>query len=877
MHSAPAWADSYGITGATAERNSDGTITIRWSSSYQNGNGTIKIGWKYQNTMFYSTLAEVPVSQGYYIDSGTQTMPDQTIVYKLSTNIYDATEIAVPPYIDGGNNEYLPKGNTGNEGNTGGEDNTGGGGEYQPDWSERLAASILAAIPNYFIKIIGLYDPLCLIFQDQFTNNTQKESRFHVPVIAKASNAGNVSVQGDFLSTGTNLVNIARKIAPIIAVLFMMLAGIIFVSGYNDSNKIATAKKILAGLVVCLFLVYAAEKIAGTSLGIIGITPSATVSTDTAIQDNVFLHTFSEAEFGALSEYYDKINEFVPVSLVVVIVLLGMGALYTSATPNAKISFREYAMGLFIGLFALKFGIFLLTVIFDINFAVVKFFQWVAGNHLEGTFISTMADTNTNTLGQVIIAFVATVSVGIINWQYTLRKVIIAILIGLIPVVAIISMYPAKRNSLECWFKEMISQVFIQTAHAIAVSFAVLFIHGADIDFWPKLACISALPSIAILVRKIIGAESGGEGFTGAMGTMLGVGSMLALGRMLSRKNPQIPSKDSGVPDMLTGSGVGSGTSGGLGIGKMLGKAAGPGLRGASVLSMAGAGGIMAGALTGNPAAGIGMGAMLGSSIGGGAAGAIEKVGSLFSMSPDERMQAMGVPDPAMLDSPAEAYAAGKNLFGNGIMGKTAAAGFAGFKAVQGAFGKADPILATQARTGINESQKSLGDARLQMAEYKPTHDKAKADFTYAKNMYGPNSANRASLNKEIESLKKEKGLKEQPYLEALNEYNNKYMPEDVDVYCDKDAAEARAKVINAEIPYRMVERKIRDTEGTIANHDKRFEESKKNYESVEAEYARQQSTVSGFEQKLTTQGIRKEFEKLRQYKINDNPDISWR
>ncbi|OPX90838.1 MAG: hypothetical protein A4E53_00818 [Pelotomaculum sp. PtaB.Bin104] len=754
--------------------------------------------------------------------------------------------------------------------------------EEQSDWPERMAGSLLVAIPKFFMYMFNLYDPLELIFQNQVPkpdNLKQGDYTLKDPPIAQVS--GGQAVRGEFERVGNNIVGAARNVVAVICILFVVLAGIVIVGAYNDPNKVMLAKKILAGLVICLFMVFAAEKIAGTSLGIIGYTPTSTVSVspNSSSTDGAFLHTFTAQEFGALSDYYNKLNDSVPVSLVVVIVLMGMGALYTSANPNAKISFREYAAGLFLGLAVLKFGIYVLSVLFDINYAMVKFFEWIVGDKLSGDFLSTLINTDTMSLGQAILTFVSVFSIGVINWQYVVRKLVIALFIGLLPVVAVIAMVPSRRSALDYWFKELISQIFLQTAHAAVLSFGIMLVQETQAqggDFWLSLACIMGLPSIAVIVRRALGAESlGSGGALGAMGAMMGIGSLLTLGKILAPKIPnKIPGKEalSGVVDSVAG-----GTGGGANnpAMSMMGKVAGFGFKTAATLSGAAAGGILSGALTGNPAAGAGAGALFGSAMGGGITEIAGKAGDILKMSPDERAQAMGVADPAMLDDPGVAYAAGKRLFGNGMLGKTVSASYAGVKAAQGYFGLTDPGAASQVKNSIANTQRSLSNARTQLAEYKPVYDEAKANYTYAKNMYSPKSSHMQELQQKADSLEIEKNIKENDYVTAYDYFENNFDPSDVS--WNPDAAVAMTRVTETESAYRKAKEKLSSAQIELTMGNAIHECSGRRLETAETEYAKRQATVSGLEQRLTTEGIRKEFEKLRQPQVNPNTEIAWR
>ncbi|MCL6557791.1 MAG: hypothetical protein K6U74_03125 [Firmicutes bacterium] len=658
--------------------------------------------------------------------------------------------------------------------------------EQQADWPERMASSLLIAILNYFIEMLGLYDPIDLIYQP---NTTRDE-------------------QGQLKKTDTD-------------------------------------------------------------------------------KENLILYTFTGKEFEALSNYYNRLQNFVPISLVVVVVLMGLGVIYTSVNPNSRITAKEYFLGLLLGVALLKFGVFVLSVIFDINHTIVKYFEWMVGDSLKNNFLDTLINTDTVRLGQAIIAFVSVFSIGVINWQYVMRKIIIALLIGLIPLVAVISVIPSKRSALDYWFKEFIAQVFLQSAHAAVLSLGILLIQADNSNFWVELACIAGLPSIAVIVRRVIGAESLGGGFSGSLGAMIGLGSLFALGKMLSpgKFGKKLP----GVAESPAAEGLARGAAGGaaaLSVGGIAGRVAGFGFKAASTVGMATAGGLIAGAATGEFGPGVAGGAMLGAGLSGNIVNMANKAGSLLKMSPEEKAQAMGVADPALLDDPGEAYAAGKRLFGSGIMGKTISAGYAGLKSIQGLAGITNPRAAAQVKGVIADTQKGLSEAKAQLAEYKPVYEEAKANYTHAKNLYSPSSIHMKGLKDSVGQLEVQKNAAQIDYLEAVNPYNNELdrigVLAEEDDYFDGEGytlfpSYSHERVVRTESTYQEAASKVASVQNEIRTGEERYESSRKAFELAEAEHARRQAVVSGLERRLTTSGIRQEFEKIRKNQANTSSDVLWR
>jgi len=69
---------------------------------------------------------------------------------------------------------------------------------------------------------------------------------------------------------GSNIVGFVRGVFGVLAVIFVIWAGLAFWGAGGDPNRIAQAKRLAAGFVICLICVFAAEKIVGGVLGILG-------------------------------------------------------------------------------------------------------------------------------------------------------------------------------------------------------------------------------------------------------------------------------------------------------------------------------------------------------------------------------------------------------------------------------------------------------------------------------------------------------------------------------------------------------------------------------------------------------------------------------
>jgi len=530
----------------------------------------------------------------------------------------------------------------------------------------------------------------------------------------------------------------------------------------------------------------------------------------------------------------------VPIYLVVIVVFIGLGLLFTSANPNSRLTAKEYLIGLVVGILAIKFCVYIITIICDINFAMVKMFEDIAGANVCDSYLESLINFNTLGLGAVIVAFLAIFSIGILNWQYSMCKVIIALLIGLLPIVIIISIIPSRRSAAEVWIKEFIAQVFLQTSHAAVLTMMLLII-GKSENFWLSLVCVMGMPAIAGVVRRVIGAESFGTGLSAGVGTALGLGALMAVGRMLKPGNKQAPSKDYGLDSGLTET-MSKGANYGNPGGSTLGKMAKTGFKTAAVITGGVAGGLVTGAAAGNPAFGIAGGVAAGTIASEGAARVVGGASDLMHKSSEELMDQQGIVDSAQLDNPGEAYKYGKNLFGGGLVGSIAGAGMAAGKQIQAMRGKTDPGLAVKMKNISAQNTQGLVSANQELADYKPIYDSAKARFTQAKNMYKPESTNMQSLSNQASKLSESIGM-------ASNQQE-----------------------------YQSLTNQLQQVNEQIAFGNQEYADAKENLENVETEYARKQMAVSDFEQRLTKAGMKQEFETLRnQQETGGGIDTTWR
>ncbi len=83
---------------------------------------------------------------------------------------------------------------------------------------------------------------------------------------------GGQAIAEEIDRVGSSIVGFARGIFGVAAVIFIMWAGVVFYGAGGDPNRIAMAKKLVAGFIVAMICIFSAEKIVGGLLGLFGYT-----------------------------------------------------------------------------------------------------------------------------------------------------------------------------------------------------------------------------------------------------------------------------------------------------------------------------------------------------------------------------------------------------------------------------------------------------------------------------------------------------------------------------------------------------------------------------------------------------------------------------
>lgn len=264
-----------------------------------------------------------------------------------------------------------------------------------------------------------------------------------------------------------------------------------------------------------------------------------------ASRESMNFGIFPDGLFDGVAKIYDVFNNLIPIPLFV---LFAFGGLYMMfdmiRSPDDISRAKELILGVIVGVLLIRFGHLAWEWIVRINYFIVDavYLALTNGGVTVKSFIATVWDPSATDEVMKAPSFVTAILVVcalfmtfVMNYQYMIRMIILAMLIALFPLVIVSSVLPSRRKVINTWFTEFTSQVFTQSAHAVALGlfFFTLSKSGdSGLSFWLVLAMFFALPTMADLVKRIVGSftgEGGGGGIRGSFNNASGLGSMMAI------------------------------------------------------------------------------------------------------------------------------------------------------------------------------------------------------------------------------------------------------------------------------------------------------------------------------------------------------------
>ena len=261
--------------------------------------------------------------------------------------------------------------------------------------------------------------------------------------------------------------------------------------------------------------------------------------------DSLVLGVFDAGISGAIDALYGVFERFVPFPLVIALVLIGMFILFQGMSMEGRSRAKDYGTAFMVALLSIRFGYYL----WGFTAGIVKFFTdliWAALidfgvqpdlflNMLWGNGSGYENAVATKSLGVAFIVVAAALMIIILNYQYIVRKIMLMVLIVLFPITCVLSVFPKFRHSLQIWWDEFVSNMILPAAHALALGlfFLLLRFSNANASLWVIIVYFFAMPMIANMVRKLVGAQESGGGVWGNIAGFAGLAGITSITKML--------------------------------------------------------------------------------------------------------------------------------------------------------------------------------------------------------------------------------------------------------------------------------------------------------------------------------------------------------
>lgn len=286
-------------------------------------------------------------------------------------------------------------------------------------------------------------------------------------------------------------------------------------------------------------------------------------------REKLILNIFPEKFFDGIAKFYDFFIGLLPVPMVLALVFTGLGLMVSMMiSPERRTKVKEVLFGIVVMVTLIRFAPWAWEWIIYLNYVVVDgVYAVLSENGVEvKTFLGTIWAkdayediTDVENLGIAVMIVAGLFMTFILNYQYMIRMITLAILILIFPFVLISTIIPSRRSALNLWFAEFTSNVFLQAAHALILGIFFFFrTNMADLGIWIVLVMFFGFPAMVDVVRRGIYSltgEGNGGGMRHSLSNMSGLGSMVAIASMAKSLNKG-KAKETSLENAGTGSRV---------------------------------------------------------------------------------------------------------------------------------------------------------------------------------------------------------------------------------------------------------------------------------------------------------------------------------
>lgn len=257
--------------------------------------------------------------------------------------------------------------------------------------------------------------------------------------------------------------------------------------------------------------------------------------------DNAFLYMFTDAEHSIIGRVFDVFSSLLQIPYVVVIAIVGALILLRGFTAEEKSTIKVLVGGILLFPFMLKFVPYLFEPFFWLNYTIVRSLGAALTTSdtvgkiapLSRPFVTILIGSGTGigSLGVAIGTLILLIMTAILNFQYFVRRFMLALLIMMFPIVAFLQIFPGTRETFRLWWSEFSANLFLQSAHAMIYVMFIHYVYEAKLPFIPVVAMLATLATMTAFVRNLMGCRPG-FGISGLAGGMLGIGALMGAGRI---------------------------------------------------------------------------------------------------------------------------------------------------------------------------------------------------------------------------------------------------------------------------------------------------------------------------------------------------------
>jgi hypothetical protein len=237
--------------------------------------------------------------------------------------------------------------------------------------------------------------------------------------------------------------------------------------------------------------------------------------------------TFDEEVWNVTSDFYNVFMEASNYLLVFAVVVWGYLIIFRGSSAQGQSVISEMAKGILIYVFGIYLAGYIFDIVFEANAIIIELaksgLEKTTGWNPEDFKMLTMFEMSTESVPEALLLLFIAFSIGLLNFQYAVRMVVLMFLIIIFPLCAYASIFPGAQKTLDTWFREFCSQVFTQSGHALAYALFLSLLYSHT-SFWILIAFLISMPTVSGMIRIVFGAPG-----AGTFGGGSGLGSLKAM------------------------------------------------------------------------------------------------------------------------------------------------------------------------------------------------------------------------------------------------------------------------------------------------------------------------------------------------------------